>query len=172
MSVELIASKRRRLEQGTLAVIRISSIDDASQWVGKCIGASSWHEIDQSRIDQFAEATGDRQWIHVDTERAAAQMPGGKTIAHGYLTLALIPALTSELVTFDNLARTINFGCDKVRFHSMVCCDDRVRIHTTIKSARKRGGALYLVSSHEIEVEGKRKPACSTDTIGMYFFAP
>ncbi|MEO0576261.1 MAG: MaoC family dehydratase [Pseudomonadota bacterium] len=151
-------------------MISISSIEDASQWVGQKIGTSQWHVIDQKRIDLFAEATGDQQWIHTDTQRAADEMPGGKTIAHGYLTLALIPALSSEFVSFDGVTRTINFGCDKVRFHSMVCCGDRVRIHTSVKTARKRAGALYLVSSHDIEVEGQRKPACSADSIGLYFF--
>ncbi|MEO0575627.1 MAG: MaoC/PaaZ C-terminal domain-containing protein, partial [Pseudomonadota bacterium] len=88
-------------------MISISSIEDASQWVGQKIGTSKWHVIDQKRIDLFAEATGDQQWIHTDTQRAADEMPGGKTIAHGYLTLALIPALSSEFVSFDGVTRTI-----------------------------------------------------------------
>jgi acyl dehydratase len=114
--------------------------------------------IDQNRIDQFAEATGDYQWIHVDTERAAAEMPSGKTIAHGYLTLALIPALTGNFVEIENLARAINFGVNKVRFYTPVQVGDRVRAR------------LLLTSETRIEVENERKPACVAETLGMYFF--
>lgn len=150
-------------------MIIIKSTADAIALVGQEIGVSEWHDITQDQIDQFAEATGDNQWIHVDTERAAKELPGGRTIAHGYFTLALIPKLTSGLVTFEGLQRTINFGCNKVRFSSMVSPGDRVRIHTTVTSARKRAGALHLISEHRIEVEGQRKAACTADTIGLYF---
>jgi acyl dehydratase len=118
----------------------ISSIEDAKALEGVEVGLSDWVIIDQNRIDQFAEATGDYQWIHVDTERAAAEMPSGKTIAHGYLTLALIPALTGNFVEIENLARAINFG------------------------------VLLLTSETRIEVENERKPACVAETLGMYFF--
>ncbi|MFK8053197.1 MAG: MaoC family dehydratase [Woeseiaceae bacterium] len=150
-------------------MITISTIADAAALQDQEIGVSEWVEITQQQIDQFAAATGDHQWIHVDPERAARELPGGKTIAHGYLTLALIPKLTSEFVRFEGLQRTINFGCNKVRFSTMISPGDRVRIRTSVVSARKRAGALYLVSQHRIEVEGQKKPACSADTIGMYF---
>ena len=104
----------------------ISSIEDAKSLEGVEVGLSDWVIIDQNRIDQFAEATGDYQWIHVDTERAAAEMPGGKTIAHGYLTLALIPVLTVNFVEIENLARAINFGVNKVRFYTPVQAGGRV----------------------------------------------
>ena len=137
---------------------------------GQEIGVSDWVTVDQERIDKFADATGDFQWIHVDQERAAAELPDGKTIAHGYLTLALIPALSAEFVQFGNLARVINFGCNKLRFYTMVPVGSRVRARATIVQARKRGGALHLLSEVKIEVEGERKPACIAETIGMYFF--
>jgi acyl dehydratase len=116
--------------------------------------------IDQDRIEKFADATDDFQWIHVDKERAARELPDGKTIAHGYLTLALIPALTGKFVEVPTLTRALNFGCNKVRFYTMV----------PVLTARKRGGALHLTSEVKIEVEGERKPACIAETIGIYFF--
>ncbi|MEM7762813.1 MAG: MaoC family dehydratase [Pseudomonadota bacterium] len=150
-------------------MVEISSVADAQALIGTEVGVSDWLEITQAQIDQFASATGDDQWIHVDSERAARELPNGKTIAHGYLTLALIPKLTAEFVQLHGLQRTINFGCNKVRFSTMISPGDRVRIRTSIVSARKRAGALYLVSEHRIEVEGQRKPACTADTIVMYF---
>lgn len=150
-------------------LVKIASVADAEALVGQEIGVSKWYEVTQRDIDLFAEATGDNQWIHVDPERAAKELPGGKTIAHGYLTLALIPRLTSEFVEFPGLQRTINFGCNKVRFSAMVCAGDEVRIRTRVARARKRAGALYLVSEHAIELKGARKPACTADTIGLYF---
>ena len=98
------------------------------------------------------------------------ELPSGKTIAHGYLTLSLIPALTSDFVTFENLERAINFGSNKTRYYAMVPVGARVRARATIKEARKRAGALHLTSIITVEVEGERKPACVTETIGMYFF--
>lgn len=151
-------------------MIRIGSVDDARALEGQEIGVSEWVTVDQRCIDQFAEATGDDQWIHTDPERARRDLPGGVTIAHGYLTLALIPRLTRDLVEFPGLQRTINFGCNKVRFSAPVPSGARVRCRTTVKSARQRAGALYLVSEHRIEVDGQRKPACVADTIVMYFF--
>lgn len=133
-------------------------------------GLSDWIVIDQNRIDQFAEATADYQWIHVDTERAAKEMPGGKTIAHGYLTLALIPALTKDFIHVENLERAINFGVNKVRFYTPIECGARVRARAKILQARRRAGAMMLTSEVRIEIEDERKPACVAETLGMYFF--
>ena len=149
----------------------IKTLDDAKQLEGQEVGLSDWVVVDQHRIDQFAEATADHQWIHVDTERAAREMPNGKTIAHGYLTLALIPALTAGFVEFQNLERAINFGTNKVRFYTPVYEGARVRARGTVLQARRRAGALLLTSEVRIEVEGERKPACVAETLGMYFFA-
>jgi acyl dehydratase len=148
----------------------IESIEDAKALEGDEAGLSDWVVIDQHRIDQFAEATGDYQWIHVDTERAAREMPDGKTIAHGYLTLSLIPTLTGGFVDVRNLARAINFGVNKVRFYTPVRVGDRVRARATIFKAQRRAGALLLTSEVRIEVEDARKPACVAETLGMYFF--
>ena len=148
----------------------IKSIEDAKALEGQEVGLSDWVVIDQHRIDQFAEATADHQWIHVDTERAAKEMPDGKTIAHGYLTLALIPALTGKFVHVENLERAINFGLNKVRFYAPVPVGSRLRGRAVVLQARKRAGALLLNSEVRIEVEGQRKPACVAETLGMYFF--
>ncbi|HEX7718437.1 MAG TPA: MaoC family dehydratase [Woeseiaceae bacterium] len=149
----------------------IKSIADAKALEGKEVGLSDWIVIDQKRIELFAEATGDFQWIHVDAERAGRELPRGKTIAHGYLTLSLIPALTGDFVRVENLERALNFGCNKVRFYTMVPVDSRVRARAVVKQARQRAGALHLLSEVRIEVEGERKPACVAETLGMYFFA-
>jgi len=148
----------------------IRSIEDAKALEGREVGVSDWVTIDQARIDKFADATGDFQWIHVDQSRAERELPNGRTIAHGYLTLSLIPALTGGFVEVENLARALNFGCNKVRFYTMVPVGSRVRGRATVLQARRRGGALHLTSEVRIEVEGERKPACVAETIGMYFF--
>ena len=148
----------------------IRSIEEARSLEGQEIGISDWITIDQKRIDRFAEATNDFQWIHVDKERAVRELSNGRTIAHGYLTLALIPALTSDFVKVENLARALNFGCNKVRFYTMVPDGSRIRARATVLQARKRGGALHLTSEVRIEVEGEKKPACVAETIGMFFF--
>ncbi len=148
----------------------ITSIDDAKALVGEEVGLSDWVVIDQHRIDQFAEATADHQWIHVDTERATREMPDGKTIAHGYLTLALIPAFTGDFVHVENLARAINFGLNKVRFYAPVPVGSRLRGRAVVLKAQQRAGALLLTSEVRLEVEGQRKPACVAETLGMYFF--
>ena len=149
----------------------ISSIEDAKALEGEEVGLSDWVVIDQHRIDQFAEATGDYQWIHVDTERAAREMPDGKTISHGYLTLALIPALTARFIEVKNLERAINFGLNKVRFYTPVPVGARLRARATVLQARRRAGALLLTSEIRIEIDGAKKPACVAETLGMYFFA-
>lgn len=148
----------------------IKSIEDAKALIGEEVGLSDWTVIDQHRIDQFAEATSDHQWIHVDTERAAREMPDGKTIAHGYLTIALIPALTGDFVHVENLARAVNFGLNKVRFYAPIPVGARLRGRATVLQARQRAGALILTSQVRIEVEGQKKPACVAETLGMFFF--
>ncbi len=151
-------------------MVVVKSVEDAKALEGQEVGLSDWVVIDQHRIDQFAEATSDHQWIHVDTERAAREMPDGKTIAHGYLTLSLIPALSANFIEFENLARAINFGANKVRFYTPVPAGSRVRARAVILSARSRAGALLLTSEVKIEVEDERKPACVAEILGMYYF--
>ena len=145
-------------------------LSDLQAKVGEEIHVSDWLPVTQELIDMFANATGDKQWIHVDIERAKAESPYGCTIAHGYLTLSLIPALANKFIKFENLARAINFGTNKVRFYTPVPSGSRVRARAVVLQARQRAGALLLTSEVKIEVEGERKPACVAEILGMYFF--
>ena len=137
--------------------------------VGREIGVSDWLVIDQARINLFAEATGDRQWIHVDPERAKKEMPGGKTIAHGYLTLSLIPVLIQDLLKIEGLTRGINYGSDKVRFTNMVPEGSRVRARQKMLSVAPKGGGLQLISEITIEIEGEKRAACIAETIAIIY---
>ena len=148
----------------------ISSIKDAKNLEGLEVGVSDWIIVDQKKIDKFAEATGDFQWIHCDQERASQELPSGKTIAHGYLILSLIPALTSDFVKVDNLEHMINFGCNKIRFYNMVSVDSEVRARAKLKQARQRGKALHLLTEVTIGIKGEKKPACIAEMLVIFFF--
>jgi len=148
---------------------RVATIEDARALEGTEVGVSDWVLVDQERINKFAEATDDYQWIHVDPERAAAELPIGSTIAHGYLTVSLIPHLIEGFVDFIGLERVINYGMNKVRFKAMVPVGSKVRVRATLKSARKRAGALQFILNVNVEVEGQKRPACEAETIGLYF---
>lgn len=147
----------------------VRSIEDAKALEDVEVGVSDWVVVDQERINRFAEATDDFQWIHVDEDRASKELPQGKTIAHGYLTLSLIPSLTKDFVHVENLERAINFGSNKIRYYAMVPVGARVRARAILKQARKRGNALHIISQITVEVEGERKPACVAETIGVFF---
>ena len=142
---------------------------DLAQYVGKEIGVSDWFTVDQAIIDKFADATGDHQWIHLDVERAKKEMPGGKTIAHGYLTLSLIPWLAGGFLKVEGVTRGINYGSNKVRFTNMVPVDSRVRARSRLLSVEPRGGGMQLTSEVTIEIEGEKRPACVAETIGILF---
>ena len=138
--------------------------------VGRHLGYSDWLEITQDRIDLFAEATGDHQWIHVDRKRAERESPFGTTIAHGYLTLALAPALLPDLVVVQNCSQIVNYGIDKLRLREPVPSGSRVRLAARIKSVgRVPGGAMRLSLGIRFEVEGAKRPACSGELIFVYF---
>lgn len=151
--------------------VTIGSIEEAQAFEGQELGVSGWILVDQARIDKFAESTDDFQWIHVNPERAAAELPIGSTIAHGFLLISLIPAAVDQFVTWENLDRAINYGLNKVRFKNMVPSGSRVRIRSKLLSARKRAGALQAILEHTMEIEGETKAACVAETISMYFFA-
>jgi acyl dehydratase len=133
--------------------------------VGTEIGVGDWLAVEQSRIDQFAEATGDHQWIHVDPERAAAG-PFGATIAHGFLTLSLIPALGQRIYRVEGVRMGINYGLNKVRFPAPVRVGSKVRARVALAEATEvPGGGYQFVSRVTIEVEGQEKPACVAETV-------
>jgi len=135
---------------------------------GRHLGYSDWLQISQERIDQFAQATGDHQWIHVDPERAAAG-PFGKTIAHGYLTLSLANLFLPEIMKVENVSMGVNYGCEKVRFPAPVPVDSRVRGGGEIISAEEVKGGVQVVVRMTIEIEGSERPACVIDTISRFF---
>jgi acyl dehydratase len=134
---------------------------------GQEVGVSDWLEISQERVNEFAQATGDHQWIHVDVERAKREMGG--TIAHGYLTLSLIPFLSSGLLDVKGVARGINYGSDKVRFVNMVKVGKRVRLRQKLLGVEPRAGGLQLRNEYTVEIEGEDKPACVAETLTILY---
>jgi acyl dehydratase len=136
---------------------------------GKEIGVSDWLLIDQDRVNMFADATGDHQWIHIDVERAKSVPFLGGTIAHGYLTLSLIPHLAAGLLNVQGVTHGINYGSDKVRFLTMVHVGKRVRLRQKLLSAEPKSGGWLLRNEMTIELEGSEKPACIAETLSLVF---
>ncbi|MEU3462322.1 MaoC family dehydratase [Streptomyces sp. NPDC006733] len=145
-----------------------ASLDDLRAAVGEQLGTTGWLEVDQKRIDLFAEATGDHQWIHVDPEKAA-QGPFGTTIAHGYLTLSLIPSLTPELFRVEGVKMGVNYGVNKVRFPAPVPVGSRLRATAQIAEVSEVGGGVQLVTKVTIEREGGDKPVCVAETVARFY---
>jgi acyl dehydratase len=137
--------------------------------VGELIGTSDWFTIDQKRIDLFAEATGDDQWIHTDVARARKEMPGGKTIAHGYLLLSLLPILFRQAFTIKRRSRSINYGSNKVRYLLPVPVDSRVRLTVRLKSVDPLQGGRRFLFEDELELEGAERPAMIAETISISY---
>ncbi len=135
--------------------------------VGQELGVSDWLEITQDRVNRFADATGDHQWIHVDVERATKEL--GAPIAHGYLVLSLIPFLAKNIVAYQGVSRGINYGCNKVRFTNMVPVGSRVRMRVKLEACEMRAGAYQLVNQCTIEVEGQDRPACVAETVSLLY---
>ncbi|MGZ4633389.1 MAG: MaoC family dehydratase [Actinomycetes bacterium] len=142
-------------------------VRDLPTAAGRELGPGPWHEVTQQQVDLFAEATGDDQWIHVDPERAAAG-PFGTTIAHGYLTLSLLPLLQRELWTFTGAAMGVNYGLDKLRFPSPVKVGARVRLRVKVLDVEQRpDGSLLLKNEATVEVEGSDRPGCVAHTLSL-----
>jgi acyl dehydratase len=136
--------------------------------IGQPIGPGEWVTITQKMIDDFASATGDRQWIHVDVERAKRESPQGKTIAHGYLVLSIIGVLQPTIYTVKS-SRTVNYGINKLRFLSAVPVDSRIRLTETIKSVEQASGGLRVTTELNIELEGAERPALVAEIMFVYF---
>ena len=146
----------------------IPEVNGLRSWVGKKLGTSDWLEITQQRIDLFAEATGDKQWIHVDPERAKSG-PFGKTIAHGYLTLSLVNCFLPQIVEVRGISMGVNYGCEKVRFPAPVPVGSRVRgVGQLVAAEEVKGGAVQATVRVTVEIEGGAKPACVVDTISRF----
>ena len=140
---------------------------DLAGLVGQEVGVSDWLEITQERVNQFADATSDHQWIHVDVERATREIGG--PIAHGYLTLSLIPHLSAGLMAVNGITRGINYGSDKVRFTSMVRVGKRVRLRQSLIGVEPKAGGVQVTSRCTIEIEGEERPACVAEIIGVLY---
>lgn len=135
---------------------------------GQQLGVSEWLTIEQDRINLFANATGDHQWIHVDPEKAKSG-PYGATIAHGYLTLSLVNLFLPQIVDVRGISMGVNYGCDKVRFPSAVKVGSRVRGRGEVVKAEEVKGGIQTIIRVTVEIEGSDKPACVVDTISRYF---
>lgn len=138
------------------------------QSVGKKLGESAWVAIEQDRINLFADATDDHQWIHVDTEKAKTG-PFGATIAHGYLTLSLVNRFLPEIVDVRGISMGVNYGCDKIRFPAPVKVGSRVRGVGELVAAEEVKGGIQATIRVTVEIEGGERPACVVDTISRYF---
>jgi acyl dehydratase len=146
------------------------TINDYAAQIGKEIGVSDWVLVDQDRINKFADATGDHQWIHVDVEKAKKEMPGGKTIAHGYLTLSLVPMLTHGISKVKKVSRGINYGSNKVRFTNMVPAGSRVRARQKLIAADPvQGNGMRFTAEITIEIEGQERPACVAEVMSIQY---
>lgn len=145
----------------------VNGIDELRAAAGKDLGHSSWLEIDQARVDTFADATDDHQWIHVDPERAK-DGPFGKAIAHGYLTLSLVIPLFSELLVIEGVSVSVNYGLNKVRFISPVPVGSRIRLAATLTEVTDVSGGVQVVVDARLEIEGQDRPAGIAQTVYRY----
>src|ERR671919_1996689 len=140
-------------------MLELETPKDLLQHVGRELGPSEWMTVDQAMIDKFADATGDHQWIHVDVERAKREMPGGRTIAHGYLTLSLVPRLAATLMRVKKRSRGVNYGSNKVRFINPVPAGARIRLRQRIADVEEIEGGIRITSEMTVEIEGQPRPA-------------
>ncbi|MFD6877571.1 MULTISPECIES: MaoC family dehydratase [unclassified Streptomyces] len=146
-----------------------TSAEELRAGIGEPLGPSGWLEVDQKRIDLFADATGDHQWIHVDPERAASG-PFGSTIAHGYLTLSLLPSLVPQIMLVEGMRMGINYGVDKVRFPAPVPVGSRLRATALITSVTEVGEGVQVAATVTVEREGAEKPVCVAESVSRYYF--
>ena len=150
------------------------ALADLQSKLGQEIHTSDWLTIDQTMIDEFASATRDKQWIHIDPRRAAAESPYGKTIAHGYLTLSLYPLLRGLVDDGKPIApgvqRVINYGINKLRFPNAVVVGSRIRAHCKLISAQETKGSIELVEEYSVEIEGQDRPACVSECVMRLYF--
>jgi len=146
-------------------MITVNGIDELKGLAGQDLGHSEWLEITQERVNTFADATGDHQWIHIDVERAKAESPFGGPIAHGYLTLSLIIPMYSEVLTVTDAKMGVNYGLNKVRFPAPVPVGAKVRLTATLKDVEEVAGGLQLTIAGVIEAEGGTKPVCIAEPV-------
>ena len=151
-------------------MLEIETPQDMKAYIGKDMGHSEWVTIDQPMIDLFADATGDHQWIHVDTERAKNEMPGGKTIAHGFLTLSLVPRLGATIWKINQRSRGVNYGLNKLRFTAPVAVDARVRVKQKLLSAEDvKNDGVQLTFENTVEIEGQERPTLVAEALSIVY---
>ena len=151
-------------------MIIIQSPSEIKEYIDKPLTPSNWYDVTQEKINDFANATSDHQWIHIDVERAKREMPEGKTIAHGYFMVSLLPKLAAQNAEIKNSSRTLNYGSDKVRFINMVKVGSQVRLNRTIISCEKmKNGGFRVVNKCELEIKDEDKPAFIAETISLVF---
>lgn len=148
----------------------INSYEEFATFEGKNIGTSEWIQVDQDRINLFADATLDHQWIHVDTERAQRESDYKSTIAHGYLTLSLLPHMWNQIIEVNNLNMMVNYGMDKMRFGVPVITGSRIRLVANLNSIENLRGICKTTIGFTIEIEGQRKPALKGEAQFLYYF--
>lgn len=153
-----------------MSKVHISCFEDLEKMIGKELGVSGDHKITQEQINQFADATLDHQWIHTDPERAKTESPFGATIAHGYLTLSLLPYLWEQIVEVSNLKLMVNYGMEKLKFSQPVEVNSVVRLRAHVVSAVNLRGTVKAQIKAVMEIEGSRKPAYEAEVIFLYHF--
>jgi acyl dehydratase len=146
-------------------MVELETLADCARYLGHVFEPSQWVTIDQKMIDDFAEATWDRNWYHVDIERARRELPGGRTIAHGLLTLSLVPALGAQIMKVTRHGRALNYGFDRVRYPTPVPADSRIRLHMRVLSVEPAKGGTLIKKGYTMELEGADKPALVTDML-------
>lgn len=147
--------------------MRTIHYNDIESLIGQEVGASPWHEITQAQVNKFAEATGDHQWIHIDVERAKRELGG--PIAHGFLTLSLVPMLGSQIMRVEGTARSFNYGSNKVRFTSPVLVGSKIRLKQKLLEVTPRAGGKQTTWESTIEIQGQDRPALVAETMGVTF---
>jgi acyl dehydratase len=153
-----------------MAVRVIAGLAELQSLVGQTLGTSDWFDVSQERVNAFAEATGDRQWIHCDPVRAAAESPYGGTIAHGFYTLSLCITLAESSFRVDGLRMIVNYGVNRVRFPSAVKVGSRVRMQSDLLEVKPAAEGVQAVFKHVIQVEGGSRPACVVESVLRLFF--
>ena len=153
-----------------MSKVIIKSFDELEKLIGSDLGISDYHEFTQEQINLFADATLDHQWIHTDVEKAKNESPFGNTIAHGYLTVSILPHLWNQIVDVQNLKMQVNYGIEKLKFNAPVVVGSKVRLHAKVNNAVNLRGVCRANIGIKLEIEGSRKPAYEGEIVFLYHF--
>ena len=153
-----------------MSIREIQGLEELRTLIGQVLGTSDWFEVTQERVNLFADATGDHQWIHTDPVRAKTESPFGTTVAHGYFTLALINTLSQQSFHVVGPRMVVNYGLNRVRFPSPVKVGSRIRMHTELAEVKELQGVATVTCRQKFEVEGESKPVCVAETIVRLYF--